>query len=107
MIKRRNMLMQVLLMIITLGIYGIYWFYVTSREMIEHKGLNGNAVLWLVLTFVPFLNFYAYYKHGEALAALTDGSINKWLMLVLWIVFSPAMWFITQVELNNRATEPT
>ena len=85
MIKRRNMLMQVLLMIITLGIYGIYWFYVTSKEMIEHKGLNGNAVLWLVLTFVPFLNFYAYYKHGEALAALTDGSINKWLMLVLWI----------------------
>ena len=32
MIKRRNMGMQVLLMIITLGIYGIYWLYVTLQR---------------------------------------------------------------------------
>ena len=40
MIKRRNMGMQVILMIITLGIYGIYWFYVTSKEMVEYKRLG-------------------------------------------------------------------
>ena len=37
MFKKRNMAMQVLLMIITLGIYGIYWFYVTTSEMVEHR----------------------------------------------------------------------
>ena len=49
MIKRRNMWMQVLLMVITLGIYAIYWFYVTSKEMIEYKNLDGSASLWTVL----------------------------------------------------------
>ena len=37
MIKRRNMVVQVLLFIITFGIYGVYWFYVTSKEMVEYK----------------------------------------------------------------------
>ena len=35
MIKQRNMAMQVVLMVITLGLYGIYWFYVTTKEIIE------------------------------------------------------------------------
>jgi len=107
MIKRRELLMQVLLMIVTLGIYGLYWFYVTSKEMIEYKSLDGNAVLWLVLSVIPITNLFAYYKYGEAVEALTDGSINKWLMLFLWIFASPAVWVITQLELNKRATEQT
>ncbi len=28
-IKRRNMVLQVILMAVTFGIYGLYWFYVT------------------------------------------------------------------------------
>ena len=55
MIKRRNMGMQVLLMIITLGIYGIYWFYVTSKEMVEYKRLDGSPGLWTVLSLIPFV----------------------------------------------------
>ena len=50
MIKQRNMGMQVLLMIITLGIYGIYWFYVTSNEMVEYKRLDGSPGLWTALS---------------------------------------------------------
>ncbi len=106
MIKRRELLMQVLLTIVTLGIYTIYWLSVTSQEMIEYKRLDGNAVLWLVLALIPVIQLYAYYKHGEAVETLTDGSINKWLILLLWIFFSPAVWLITQLELNKRATEP-
>ena len=53
MIKRRNMWTQVGLTIITLGIYAIYWFYITSKEMIEEKRLEGSAVLWTVLSLIP------------------------------------------------------
>ncbi len=104
MIERRNMAMQVLLFIITLGIYAIYWFYVTSREMVEHKKLTGSPALWTLLFILPLINLYAYYKQGEAVEALTDEAINRWIMFILWIVFSPAAWFITQAELNKRAT---
>ena len=106
MIKRRNMWMQVLLMIITLGIYGIYWFYVTSKEMVEYKRLDGSPGFWTVLSLIPFVNLYADYKQGEAVEALTDGSVNRWIIFILWLVFSPAVWFITQTELNKRASEP-
>lgn len=104
MIQRRDMLMQVLLMVVTLGIYGIYWFYVTSREMIEYKKLKGSAGLWTLLTIFPIVQWYAYYKQGEAVEALTDSAMNKWIVFVLWLFFSPAAWFITQMELNKRAT---
>ena len=101
MIERRNMAMQVLLFVIT---FSIYWFYVTSREMVEYKGLQGSAALWTLLFLVPLLHFYAYYKQGEAAEALTDKTINRWIIFILWIVFSPAVWFIIQSELNKRAT---
>ena len=104
MIKRRNMAMQVLLTIITVGIYSIYWFYVTSKEIIEYKKLDGSAGLWTVLYILPLIQIYAYYKQGEAVDALTDGGINKWIIFILWFVFPPAAWFITQKELNKRAS---
>ena len=103
MIKQRSMGMQVLLMIITLGIYGIYWFYVTSKEMVEYKGLDGSPGLWTLLSLIPLVSLYAEYKQGEAVEALTDGSINRWVIFILWLVFAPAVWFITQTELNKRA----
>ena len=106
MIKRRNLAMQVLLMIVTLGLYSIYWFYVTSKEMIEYKTLDGSAALWTLLSIIPLLNLYAEYKQGEAVEALTEGSINRWIIFILWLIFSPAVWFITQTELNKLATEP-
>ncbi len=106
MIKRRNMWLQVLLFIVTLGLFSIYWFYVTSKEMVEYKKQNESPALWTVLFVLPLVNVYAIYKHGRAVEAVTDGNLNKWLMFILWVVFSPAVWFITQTELNKRATEP-
>ena len=44
-IKYRNMLMQVLLFIVTLGIYAIYWYYVTSKELHVANGKNEGAGL--------------------------------------------------------------
>jgi len=106
MIQRRNMWAQVGLLFITGGLYVIYWFYVTSKEMIEEMGLEGSPVLWTVLFLIPGINMIAFYKHGSAVEALTDGSVNKWLCFVVWIVFAPAAWFMAQTELNKRATAP-
>lgn len=104
-VKRRNMIAQVLLMIITLGIYSIYWYYQTATEC---KGLANDAAaspgLWTVLLFIPFANFYSAYKYGELFEKVSSENLNKWLFFVLWIVFCPAVWFIVQTELNKKAT---
>ena len=70
------------------------------------QDLKGDLGVWTVLSLIPFANLYADYKQGEAVEALTDGSINRWIIFILWLVFSPAVWFITQTELNKRASEP-
>jgi len=104
MIKKRNMLMQVILFVITFGLYGYYWYYVSSKEMIEHKNLGGSAGVTTLLMFIPLINFYSFWKHSQVVSALTDGRYPTVLMFVLWIVFSPLVWLLTQLELNKAAT---
>lgn len=104
MIKRRNMLMQVLLTVVTFGIYPIYWFYVTAKEMTESTGAKGSPSLLTLLLFIPFANLYSYWKHSDLVEGLTNSRYNKVLVFLLWLFFSPAVWVITQAELNRRAT---
>ncbi|MBL7995181.1 DUF4234 domain-containing protein [bacterium] len=103
-VKKRNMIAQVFLVIITLGIYVIYWFYQTASEL---KGIandpEASPGLWTVLLFIPFGAFYSYYKYGELYEKVSTEKMNRWLLFVLWLVFSPAVWFLVQMDLNKRA----
>jgi hypothetical protein len=104
-VKKRNMVAQVFLMIVTFCIYAIYWFYQTATEL---KGLandpEASPALWTVLLFIPLANFYSIYKYSELYEKAASDKMNKWLVFVLYLVFSPAVWFIVQTELNKRAT---
>ena len=48
---------QVLLYIITFGIYSIYWFHVTFNELNTANGKEASGCLWTILLFVPIANF--------------------------------------------------
>ena len=86
-----------------MGIYCIYWFYVTCKEMAEYKKVEASPGLLTLLMFVPLLNFYAIYKHGELYETFSEGAMNRWLMFLLWLVFSPAVWIVVQSALNKEA----
>jgi Domain of unknown function (DUF4234) len=104
MVKRRDMLVQVFLFVITFGIYGIYWFYQTSIEMKELAGdPDASPGLWTVLLFIPPLTFYSHYKYADLFEDISDEELNRWILFILWIVFAPAVWFIVQTELNRKA----
>ena len=104
MVKRRNMIAQIILMVVTFGLYGIYWFYQTAKEM---KALNQDAdaspVLWLVLMLVPFGAFYSFLKYAELYEKICTEKLNKWIIFILAIVFYPAVWFLVQTDLNAIA----
>jgi hypothetical protein len=102
-IKRRNMLVQFLLAIVTFGIYCIYWHYSTMEEMARTNKSKTNAALMTVLLFIPFANFYAMYIHASELDVISKSSLNKLLGLALYILFSPAYWIVCQLELNKLA----
>ena len=103
-VKRRDMMAQVLLFIVTFGIYGVYWFYQTTVEMANLAGdVEVSPGLWTVLLFVPFANFYAHYRYSELFEDISDDHLSQWILFILWIVFCPAVWFIVQTELNRKA----
>ncbi|MBW1762023.1 MAG: DUF4234 domain-containing protein [Deltaproteobacteria bacterium] len=103
-VKERNMVVQVLLMIITFGLYLVYWFYVTCQELV---GLSDNAGVspgvLTILLFVPIANLYAWYKYAELYETVSSDHMNRWVLFLLVLVFMPAVWFIVQTELNKRA----
>ncbi|MEQ1722704.1 MAG: DUF4234 domain-containing protein [Pseudobdellovibrio sp.] len=106
-VKNRNMGLQVLLVIVTFGIYIIYWFYQTATEL---KAVTKNAeaapTLWTILLFIPIGNIYSYFMYSELYEKVCSEKINKWILLVLWIFFSPAIWFLVQRDLNRIAVQP-
>ncbi len=106
-IKNRNMIMQVVLMIVTLGIYSIYWYYATLKELhIANGKEDAGEILWTILMFIPLANFFAYWHYSKECAAFTDDKYPNFLMFILWVFFSPAVWLLTQLELNKASTAP-
>ena len=104
-VKRRDMLVQVVLFIITFGIYGVYWFYQTTEEMANlANDPDASPGLWTLLLFSPFLNFYSWYKYSDLFEDVSDDAFNMWILFVLWIVFPFAVWFIVQTDLNRKAS---
>jgi hypothetical protein len=100
-IKRRNMILQVVWCILTFGIYAVYWFYATSREMAAYLKREENVMLWTIFFGFPFLFCYSYYKQSELYEEFSGKQMNRWILFVLWIVFPPAVWLIVQPKLNE------
>jgi hypothetical protein len=103
-VKERNMVVQVILMIVTFGFYAIYWFYVTCQELdalAEDPSVSAGLLTFLL--FIPIANLYAWYKYAELYETVSRDHMNRWIVFLLVLVFYPAVWFIVQTELNKRA----
>ena len=100
----------ILLMVVTLGIYGLYWYFATHDEMKRHSGQGlGGLVALLLAIFVgivmPFLNSnevgHLYERRGQKppVTALT----GLWALLLGWFFFvGVIVWFVkTNGALND------
>ena len=103
-IKYRNMFVQVLLFIITLTLYGIYWFYATYNETSRANGkTDANGCLWTILFLIPIANLFAVWKHSFEYAEFVDNKYPGIAIFILWLVFAPVVWFLVQSDLNRAA----
>ncbi len=103
-IKYRNMLMQVVLVIVTLGIYTVYWYYVTLKELHTSNGKEASAGIWTVFSLVPIANLFAWWHYSSEYAQFVGQKYPTIMIFLAWIVFFPIAWFLVQSELNNAAT---
>ena len=103
----------ILLMIVTLGIYGLYWYFKTSEEMKRHTGNGLGGVVALILAIfvgivMPFLSSNEvgrlYERRGQKppVTAVT----GLWVLLLGWFLFIGAIvWFVkTNRALNDYWT---
>ena len=103
-IKRRNMWVQVLLYIITLTIYGIYWFHVTLGELYRANGTEDKRRwLWTILYIIPIAQLFAYWHQSYEYDKFINGKYPGIAIFILWIIFPPAVWFLVQGDLNAAA----
>ncbi|MBU0586035.1 DUF4234 domain-containing protein [Candidatus Micrarchaeota archaeon] len=102
-VKVRNPLMVVVFGFITLGIYWLYWFYETRKELYGLIKKQGNVVVDTILLFVPLVNLWVLYKYSLDIEELSKGKQNKWVILLLWIVLFPIAQYMIQEEINKHA----
>jgi len=98
---KRSIGKTVLFMLVTFGLYGLYWTHQYHIELKAALGTDDNPVIRTVGLFVPFYNFLVMWKTSQDTEAALDKSAG--LMFALWIVFMPAWWCIPQSEINERA----
>jgi hypothetical protein len=98
-----------LMFIITFGIYGLYWYFVTHEEMKRHTGTGiGGGIGLLIAFFVgiasPFISSSEvgslYQRAGRP--APVSGATGLWVFPGIFLVFLPIVWFVkTNGALND------
>ncbi len=122
--KIRHPVGVAVLIVITLGIYGLYWWYQVNREMTElgtARGVDGlgdkpmiSLLAWFpggLLIIPPFVSLYRGVHRMKYAQELTTGrlpTLNGWIVLILFVfVLSIVAYGYMQAELNKawRAIE--
>jgi hypothetical protein len=112
--KIRSVVWVIVLEIITLFIYGLFWWYFIHRELRDYGRAKGTtelgtspgrsllAITLGALIIVPALvSFFNGFKRVQAAQRLTGiEPINGWIGLILFIVFYPAFMGYMQSGLN-------
>jgi hypothetical protein len=86
----RNPIVVVLLTLVTCGIYGLYWMYVSRLEVknyLENTTISPGVELLLAVVCFPFVYIW-YYKMGQDVAKMQEkaglpGKDQSMLFLVL------------------------
>ena len=100
------MMVQVVIFIVTLGLYGIYWFYVTLKEMHIANGKDDGVGGWTVLAIIPLANLFAWWHYAMEYEQFSNRKYPGIAIFILWVVLSPVVWFLVQSDLNNVASAP-
>lgn len=102
-VKKRGVWFVILAGFITLGIYWLYWFYNTSKEIIELNKSKSNPLYWTIGLFVPFVNLYIIYRYSMEAEKMMKEKTQWAVLFIAWIVFFPVAQYLVQKELNKYA----
>ena len=102
--RHRNPLTVLLLMLVTLGIYGLYWIYISFAEVKVHRGVGVSGFVGLLLALIPVSIFLLPQYVGNMFADKgkerpVSGMTGLWALVPL--VGSVIWLFKVQGRLNE------
>ena len=97
MVKKRNPVLVVILILITVGLYGIYWIVKTKEEINSVGGEIPTA--WLLI--FPFANLYFLFRYVEGFSNYVRKDENPILWFVLWMFVPIIPVVLVQMDLNR------
>ncbi len=111
MVEYRSLPRMVFLMVVTLGLYGVFWYFWMSKEMLVYNRRSGNPALWVIalglaITFPPFY-LIPVWKFADQVHQTSKGRYNKFLLFGagLFIFVLPLIMLLAQKLLNTIALE--
>ncbi|WP_175417004.1 DUF4234 domain-containing protein [Natrinema pallidum] len=94
-----SLVKQVVLTIITLGLYPIYWTYKTAKAL--DQGTNQD--LSPILAIIPFVNIIVFWQISNAAESVTDqGAMPIFLLFIFFPIIS---WYWVQTGINAVAQQ--
>ena len=103
-IKYRNMVMQVVLFVITLGIYGVYWYYVSLKEMhIANGQAESGSGKWTLLLLIPVANLFSLWHYAQEYSRFSGDRYPGIVIFILELLLHPVVWFLAQRDLNRAS----
>ena len=97
-LEERNVVLMYILGIFTVGIYFLYWYIKTKRDINENFGAS-IPTCWLLI--IPIANIYWTYKFAEAYSLYVKRDDNTVLWALLFILVGIIVPALVQVELNK------
>lgn len=95
--EKKSLGMQVGLTVVTLGLYPLYWFYSTAKQLDEGTDQNLTPILGII----PLANLICAWQISNAAEAVTDQ--DKEITFVLFLVFGVVSWYWVQSGINGVA----
>ena len=96
--EKRSLLNMFLLGLVTLGIYFIYWFFATRKEIVA----KGAEIPTAWLSIIPFANIYFLYKYAEAFTKYVNDKNSPITYFLLLTLLPGIGQFILQHILNEK-----
>ncbi|WP_232686371.1 DUF4234 domain-containing protein [Halobacterium zhouii] len=94
-----SLLLQVVLTVLTLGLYPLYWTYKTAKKL--DRGTDQN--LTPILAIIPLANIIAFWQISEAAEPATDKDAMP--VFLLFLFFGIISWYWVQSGINSVATQ--
>ena len=107
--KRRSILVMIILLILTLGIYSIYWSCSFQNQLKAKTGKGFGAIghlLAIIFTFGIY-NIYWQYAGGSRLAMLGASNFGIMYLLLCFVGLSWLNPFIMQSQANGLPQNAT